>query len=44
MISLGLNEQRILNLERSMMFFLSPFRSFIVLAPYQSRRKTHLGI
>lgn len=34
MISLGLNEQRILNLQRSCLFFLSPFRTFFLLIPY----------
>lgn len=34
MISLGLNEQQILNLKRSWMFFLSPFHSYIIFAPY----------
>ena len=34
MISLGLNEQRILNLKRSWLFFLSPFHNYILLAPY----------
>ena len=34
MISLGLNEQQILNLQRSCLFFLSPFRTFFLLIPY----------
>lgn len=34
MISLGLNEKRILNLKRSWLFFLSPFQNRIIRLPY----------
>lgn len=34
MISLGLNEKRILNLKRSWLFFLSPFKNRIIRLPY----------
>ena len=34
MISLGLNEKQILNLKRSWLFFLSPFHTYVIFAPY----------